>query len=76
MTRDEAKDKLLDAGVVGPMKAADFLDGLVALGILKLDEPMDSITRLALGLGWPEGGRSEGELRQALEANGLRIVEK
>ena len=75
MTRDEAVDK-----VVEPDAGYDFqfalIDSLVALGILKLDEPKSPVARLCEALGGDADGNGGSILSAGLRKANLKIVEK
>lgn len=78
MTRDEAI-KNTDA-VMSASWSAEFVDGLAALGLLKLDEPeqskpiKDRFTDLYLQENCANGTSSESFQKRLLDA-GLKIVE-
>jgi hypothetical protein len=75
MTRKQAIEKVACAvnGADPWTDAAAHVDALVALGMLKLDEPKSPTERLCKELGW--GGMNQAALESALSAAGLRIVE-
>jgi len=79
MTRDEAikiyQDALKPSG-------AHFLDGLVALGFLKLDEPkdepkngMDKLTRAMESMGYSRYSSIIGDVTLALKIARLKIID-
>lgn len=77
MTREEAVKAALKAKAKwGGGSSENWLVlALEALGLLKLDEPAVSLEgQLAIALGWPEGGRSHGEITAALKVSGLTLV--
>ena len=77
MTRDEAVNKLDEGRVV--QYPGDFVDGLVALGLLKLDEPKDADTVfIDVVAEWraSTSAASIFELMAMLDTSGLKVVEK
>ena len=75
MTRNEAVKIFADVhNNHTPEWAERWIDGFNALGLIKLDEP--ETAGLAEALGWPVGGRSHGELTQALDKAGLKLVRR
>ena len=77
MTRDEAVKKLDEGRVV--QYPGDFVDGLVALGLLNLDEPKDADTAFIDVVGKWRASTSAGSilaLMDMLDISGLKVVEK
>ena len=78
MTRDEAIKTLMKyQGDHDPERAGHWIDGLNALGILKLDEPKraadklrDELASRGYGHGWAN------LVEKAMEAANLKLVEK
>jgi hypothetical protein len=79
VTRDEAV-KLASAAWDKNVHKQDtgycIFEVLVALGVIKTEEPKAPAQRLCEALGWPLGSRSEGEMHLALANANLQIVEK
>lgn len=48
MTREEANKRLMDASVYADLGGGRFIDGLVALGLLKIEEPAADPMSVAL----------------------------
>lgn len=85
MTRDEAVDAIHNAHNPGDLPgelrwdsnrrwAEKAVDGYVALGMLKLDEPKSAYEKLADAMGI--GRWSRNNIMSAIESAGLKIVEK
>jgi hypothetical protein len=73
MTQEEAI-RIWDA-VCPPGQIYHPADGLVALGLLKLDEPLSTSGKLCKALGWAIGSMNHNHLNSALKDAGLKIVE-
>jgi hypothetical protein len=78
MTRDEAVQKLRAAQpkIDTVWNAALWVDAFVALGMLKLDDPKSVDQRLDLVLSYLGPAATHVELKYALEAQGLALIEK
>jgi hypothetical protein len=71
MTRDEANRIVFDTIYKGDIDGPRLVDCLFALGLLKSAEPLaDPVERFAL-----EMDASEREVKEALLATGLKLVE-
>ena len=77
MTRDEAARIVVEKCSVHRGKAGEFLDTLVALGVLNLDEPMSALEiYYKTASEYFNSSIEANEFKLVLEEAGLKIVEK
>lgn len=77
MTRDEALKMLAGKFKSGPEFYSEFVDSLVALGLLKLDQPKSAVDRFCNAYHGHGCAQSIGpSIQSALDKANLKIVEK
>jgi hypothetical protein len=76
MTKDEAIQKLwMDNAIVDGVNARAFVEGLVSLGLLKLDQPKTEHQVISQALTKRFGGDLAQSIASELRSAGLRLSE-